>query len=229
MITEVALAGRAGIIGITVARFDIGLKDLNENCGAIKMRILVIEDPVGFEHGIGRDPIEAAEEGDIHVRDIKARAVQRRNRDCTPHDGILHPDAVLEKERRESQRNRDIVAVVAIGKAGDDLTEIAFEKRGFRLCIEQDLVVAEQIALIAAEFDARHAAFFHPIERTQEHMKSFSGGEPEIYVQVQTDRHLGGIDCAVVIVGGAEAEIAEHQQLRPDRVFRAEQVDAGTY
>lgn len=51
----------------------------------------------------------------------------------------------------------------------------------------------------------------------------------QIDIEIEARRHVGGVDLAVVVVGGAEAEIAVDQQLRSRRVLVAEDGDAIAY
>ena len=115
-----------------------------------------------------------------------------------------------------------------VGNTRRDLTEVAFEEQALGRGIEQDLVIAKLVALIAAEFDARHAANLGAVERTQKHMDALGRGQPQIEVEIEPRREVGGVDLTVVVIGRTKAQIAIGQQLRARRVLVAENRDAVT-
>ena len=106
------------------------------------------------------------------------------------------------------------------------MADITFEEQGLGRGIEQDFVIAEAVALIAAKLDPRDPRNFGPIKWTQEHVNALGRGQAQIQIKIQARRHIGGIDLAVIVIARAETEVAIGQQLRARRVLVAENGDA---
>ncbi|MBK6658770.1 MAG: hypothetical protein IPG43_11730 [Proteobacteria bacterium] len=228
VIAEVGAEGVARVVGVAVTRLDVHGARFDEDRGAIDVDAVIVLQ-LALQLRLGRHPVGAAEKGDVHVGDVEQAAVEGRQRDGAAEDGVVHPDAVLQHHGRQANGDRNIVQVVFVSDAGRDLAQIAFEEQRLGRGIEQDLVIAEAVALVAAEFDARHAADLVAVQRAQEGVNALGGGEAQIDIEIEARRHVGGVDLAVVVVGGAEAEIAVDQQLRPRRVLVAEDGDAVAY
>ena len=114
------------------------------------------------------------------------------------------PDAVLQEEREEADREGKVVALFLTGEAGHDRAEVALEKQrlGGQILLEVQLPVTVR----AAEFVARELVVV--LNGREERMDALRARDLEIDVEVQAGRDLGDILAVVAVVGDRRAPVA---------------------
>ena len=128
----VAAAEVGGVVEECVADFDVAAVGIDHRRDAEHVgRGLAV-----FERR-ARDLVEAGEERDVEIRPVEPRAVAGRNGGGGADDRVVHPHAVLEHERDQAGRDRQIERGVAAGPAADHVAEVAFEEGRVGVGIEE--------------------------------------------------------------------------------------------
>ncbi len=101
---------------------------------------------IGVHDSLVLHIIEAREEREFHVGDIKLPGVQRRDGIGATKDGIVHPQAVLEEQRNQTNRERIVALVVLAREALRDGTGVTFEEQRFQIQIKFQIAFVLGIA-----------------------------------------------------------------------------------
>ena len=159
------------------------------------------------QHRRRGDLVEPGEEGDVHVGDIERRAVKRRDGEGQAGEGVFQPHPVLEQQRHQADREGQVEGAVFAGQAGLDGAEITFQEQRVRVAVDFALAAtAVDPGVAAADFAAGEIGAL--VERGEEGVNAFSGGELEIDIQVEPGGDLGQFVGAIVVEGDRGAPVA---------------------
>ena len=164
------------------------------------------------------DVVERGEEGGVEVCEAEFRGVLGRNAHSGTEDRVVRPDPVLQEQREQADRERQVEAGLFAGKSGKEGAEVTFEEQ--RLRVEIEFAVELAIAVAAAEFEA--GEFVVLLERCEEGVDALGAGEFEVDVEIQPGSDLPDIPPLVAVVGNGRAPVAVDRETRQQWIQLAE-------
>ena len=208
--------GEAGF-EIGFSRLDIGRRTVDIHI-VIRRRAIIVDDA-----RIGH-LVETGEEGEIHVRDVERRAVERRNGEGKTGEGIFDPNAVLEQERHQAEREGQVNRGIFAGETRIDRAAIALEEECVEIAVSLDFAFPVRIVvgrIVAEKFAARKLAL--AVERPHDCVNTFRRGETVVEIEIEPRRHLADFHRAIVVEGDRRAPIAINIELVIGRIERPQE------
>src|SRR5262249_45484692 len=147
--------------------------------------------------------------------------VPRGNRERAADEGVFEPDAVLEDQRDQTERERQIETRIAAGNSRADRAEVAFEEQRVGIPVEM------QLRLVVSGAERRAGEMAVAIERAEESVDAFGRGEFQIDVEVQSSGGDAGFGRAKIIVSHGISPVAADEELRDHEIFFAEKLRRG--
>jgi len=167
-------------LDVAVAGLHVALQEVGEAGETVDLAGAMTD-----AEGIARHPIEAGEEGQVHVADVEVLAVLGGDADGRALECVVDPDAVLGEDGNEAAGDRNVERPELAGEPREDVAEVAFEEESDELGVElRDELVPDR----AVEVEAREGSQL--VERAQEGVDALGGGEVEVEVEVETGGDL---------------------------------------
>src|SRR5262245_63220970 len=150
------------------------------------------------------DIVEPGEESDVEVGKAQLARILRGKAHRTAEYRVVRPDPVLKEQWEETNHEGQVETGFPTRETGIQGAEVTLEEQRLRVGVE--LTGELPIAVAAAELDARK--FIILLNRREEGVDAFCGGELEIDVEVKPGSDLGNILAIVAVVGNRRPPVA---------------------
>ena len=207
-------------VQVGIAQLEIPFQGIYERRDRIDVHVVVVQLAVLPQRRQRVHLVERHKRRDFHVRDVQRRAVDRRYRRRRAGHDVRKPDPILQKQRHQSRRDRNVQGVVFIRDTLRYRSQVALEKQ--RAQVPVQLVLEPFILVVTANFPARKLA--PSVQGLEKRVYPLRRGNSQVKLQVRLPGELRQLVTPVVVERKHAPEVPVEIQMRRQRVLLTQQI-----